>query len=136
MISEEDSRTLFANIGSIRIFNRNLMENLQQRMKEWDDTKTIIGDIFVQLGPFLKTYKTYCDNYDKAIAVYERIRAKKSLASFFKGAEAACGGFTLPFFLIMPVQRIPRYMLLLRVSSYLHIYDIRSFTHCTLGTCE
>jgi hypothetical protein len=113
-LSEEDSRLLFSNIAIIKQFNENLLKQLQERMKSWNDETTLIGDILVQMSPYLKTYRIYCDNYDKAIQTLERLKQKKNIAAFCKQAEAACGGFTLPFFLIMPVQRIPRYMLLLK----------------------
>jgi hypothetical protein len=48
-LSEDDSRLLFSNIAIIKQFNENLLKQLQERMKNWNDETTLIGDIFVQL---------------------------------------------------------------------------------------
>jgi hypothetical protein len=48
-LSDEDSRLLFSNIAIIKQFNENLLKQLQERMKNWNDETTLIGDIFVQL---------------------------------------------------------------------------------------
>jgi hypothetical protein len=60
-------------------------------------------------------YKLYCQNYEPALAIVQQLSSKKKdVSKFLKQAEKDCGGFSLPYYLIMPVQRIPRYSLLLR----------------------
>jgi hypothetical protein len=51
-LSEEDSRSLFSNIAIIKQFNESLLKDLHERMKDWNDETTQIGDILVKLVYF------------------------------------------------------------------------------------
>jgi len=65
--------------------------------------------------PFLKIYTAYINNYDLATRVlYETLQVKK-FASFLVECQNNVGTkLDLSSYLIMPVQRLPRYELLLR----------------------
>jgi len=43
-------------------------------MSTWSDT-TIIGDVFLRVAPFLKSYTQYCNNYPNAMALYNEKKA-------------------------------------------------------------
>jgi hypothetical protein len=114
-ITDEDYQVIFHNIDSIRLFNYGLVTELEKRMKAWNDNQKI-ADTFLKQGASLFTiYKPYCENYDRAIERLQQVTAKKSssIHKFLKQAEQQCGGFSLTFYLIMPVQRLPRYSMLL-----------------------
>ncbi|XP_075041028.1 FYVE, RhoGEF and PH domain-containing protein 1 isoform X1 [Mixophyes fleayi] len=108
---------IFSNICSIYCFHQQfLLPELEKRMQEWDSNPRI-GDILQKLAPFLKMYGEYVKNFDRAM---ELVNTWTERSSQFKGIvqevqrEEACGNLTLQHHMLEPVQRIPRYELLLK----------------------
>ncbi|KAJ3018529.1 UNVERIFIED_CONTAM: hypothetical protein HDU68_011119, partial [Siphonaria sp. JEL0065] len=76
----------------------------------------IVGDILLQLVPFLKLYTTYCTNFSLALETVSELLSKNSAFSkVLKDAsnKPECGQNRFDAFLILPIQRIPRYTMLL-----------------------
>jgi len=72
---------------------------------------------FLRMIDFLKVYTTYVNNYDTALAVLgAATKASPRLELFLKKVShlPECNKLNLESFLIMPIQRLPRYSLLLR----------------------
>ncbi|XP_067449527.1 FYVE, RhoGEF and PH domain-containing protein 1 isoform X1 [Thunnus thynnus] len=112
---------IFSNIYSIYCFHQQfLLPALQKRMEEWDSNPRI-GDILQKLAPFLKMYGEYVKNFDRAMELLniwmERSAQFKSIIQEIQ-REERCGNLTLQHHMLEPVQRIPRYELLLK--DYLH----------------
>jgi len=66
---------------------------------------------------YLNIYTAYITNYNKALnTLDEQIRKNKQFAEFLQSQEEnpECDRLLLPAFLIQPIQRIPRYSLLLK----------------------
>ncbi|XP_045062730.1 FYVE, RhoGEF and PH domain-containing protein 1 [Coregonus clupeaformis] len=112
---------IFSNICSIYCFHQQfLLPALEKRMEEWD-LNPRIGDILQKLAPFLKMYGEYVKNFDRAM---ELVNTWMERSSQFKAIvhhiqrEDRCGNLTLQHHMLEPVQRIPRYELLLK--DYLH----------------
>ncbi|KAJ6239824.1 hypothetical protein M0813_24744 [Anaeramoeba flamelloides] len=75
-----------------------------------------IGKSFQQFKYLPKLYQDYCEGYEKAMVLLTKIRKKRSqLATFLhdqkRSSEAQ--NLDLTSYLILPVQRLPRYNLLL-----------------------
>ncbi|RVE71120.1 hypothetical protein OJAV_G00071720 [Oryzias javanicus] len=112
---------IFSNICSIYCFHQQfLLPALQKRMEEWDCNPRI-GDILQKLAPFLKMYGEYVKNFDRAMELVniwmERSTQFKAIIQEIQ-REERCGNLTLQHHMLEPVQRIPRYELLLK--DYLH----------------
>ncbi|KAG7521356.1 FYVE, and PH domain-containing 1 isoform X1 [Solea senegalensis] len=112
---------IFSNICSIYCFHQQfLLPALQKRMEEWDSNPRI-GDILQKLAPFLKMYGEYVKNFDRAMELVntwtERSTQFKSIVHEIQ-REERCANLTLQHHMLEPVQRIPRYELLLK--DYLH----------------
>ncbi|KAJ8393485.1 hypothetical protein AAFF_G00059580 [Aldrovandia affinis] len=112
---------IFSNICSIYCFHQQfLLPALEKRMEEWEQNPRI-GDILQKLAPFLKMYGEYVKNFDRAM---ELVNTWMERSSQFKAIihdiqkEEMCGNLTLQHHMLEPVQRIPRYELLLK--DYLH----------------
>ena len=77
-----------------------------------------IGALFKTFAPFLKMYTTYVNNHQRAIErLTDIIQSKRKKFLQFTVAASSdprCRGNTLQSFLIKPVQRVPRYKLLLQ----------------------
>ncbi|CAM9165577.1 unnamed protein product [Chrysoparadoxa australica] len=73
-------------------------------------------DVIVKAAPFFVMYSAYIKNHQQATALLSVLTSQKPLFRAFTfacEAQKACHGLRLRDFLIMPVQRIPRYKLLL-----------------------
>ncbi|MEE6477672.1 hypothetical protein FKM82_011589 [Ascaphus truei] len=108
---------IFSNISSINSFHGEfLLPDLEKRMSEWSVSPRI-GDILQKLAPFLKMYGEYVKNFDNAM---ETVKIWMDRSTQFKNVieeiqkEEKCGSLTLQHHMLEPVQRIPRYEMLLR----------------------
>ncbi|XP_054983495.1 LOW QUALITY PROTEIN: FYVE, RhoGEF and PH domain-containing protein 3 [Sorex araneus] len=117
-ISPEVTTGIFSNISSIyRFHGQFLLPELQLRiLQEWD-TKPRLGDILQKLAPFLKMYGEYVKNFDRAV---ELVSTWTQRSPLFKDVvqgiqkQEVCGSLTLQHHMLEPVQRVPRYELLLK----------------------
>ncbi|XP_029417734.1 FYVE, RhoGEF and PH domain-containing protein 4 isoform X3 [Nannospalax galili] len=108
---------IFSNISSINAFHSKfLLPELEKRMQEWETTPRI-GDILQKLAPFLKMYGEYVKGFDNAVELVknmtERIPQFKSVIEEIQ-KQKFCGNLTLQHHMLEPVQRIPRYEMLLK----------------------
>ncbi|XP_056373498.1 FYVE, RhoGEF and PH domain-containing protein 4 isoform X2 [Hyla sarda] len=108
---------IFSNIVSIYNFHSSfLLPDLENRMNEWSVSPRI-GDILQKLAPFLKMYAEYVKNFDNAM---ETVKTWMDRSAQFKHVvqeiqrEGKCGSLTLQHHMLEPVQRIPRYEMLLK----------------------
>ncbi|XP_053360253.1 faciogenital dysplasia [Clarias gariepinus] len=109
---------IFSNISSIyRFHHQFLLPELQTRInQEWNTTPRI-GDILQKLAPFMKMYGEYVKNFDPAMDLVntwiQRSTHFKSVVQNIQKQDV-CGNLTLQHHMLEPVQRIPRYELLLK----------------------
>ncbi|KAG2469338.1 FGD4 protein, partial [Polypterus senegalus] len=105
-------KNIFSNISSITAFHSQfLLPDLEKRMAIW------IGDILQKLAPFLKMYGEYVKNFDHAMDLLkvwnERSPQFKAIIQDIQKQDI-CGSLTLQHHMLEPVQRIPRYEMLLK----------------------
>ncbi|EPY86653.1 FYVE, RhoGEF and PH domain-containing protein 3, partial [Camelus ferus] len=81
------------------------------------DTNPRLGDILQKLAPFLKMYGEYVKNFDRAMELVstwtQRSPLFKDIVQGIQKQEM-CGNLTLQHHMLEPVQRVPRYELLLK----------------------
>ncbi|CAL8260228.1 unnamed protein product [Gadus morhua 'NCC'] len=112
---------IFSNICSIYCFHQQfLLPALQKRMEEWH-VNPCLGDILQKLAPFLKMYGEYVKNFETAMELLtswtQRSVPFRTIIQDIQ-REERCGSLSLQHHMLEPVQRIPRYELLLK--DYLH----------------
>jgi len=110
----ESISLVFSNIRSILILHVKLLEILEDRCKKWITFP--IGDIFLNLmGEFKELYTIYVNGWNYSSEMLERCLEIKDFETFLWEAHKnkKCNLLELSDFLIMPVQRLPRYALLL-----------------------
>jgi hypothetical protein len=115
ILTDEENKLLFSNIATILQFNQNFCDNLDQRLKRWDNDAGL-GDIFLQFTPYLKMYTQYVSNHEAATTFDRELSQQprfNKIAHHIFGNPRMAGSSSLSNFLIMPIQRIPRYSLLL-----------------------
>ncbi|EFA83530.1 pleckstrin domain-containing protein [Heterostelium album PN500] len=116
----EQVHSIFSEIVTIYNYNSHFLNSLQDRIsKSTSSSTTVLGDIFISITDFLKTYTVYINNYSKSMETLERAKKNQSLVNLLDifSQNPACDCLGLESMLIMPVQRIPRYILLLTELS-------------------
>ncbi|CAH3158676.1 unnamed protein product, partial [Porites evermanni] len=135
VIPLEALNDIFSNIQAIHQLHRDfLLPKLEGRMKEWS-TNNQIGDILKGLAPFLKAnqwnflkcstalfvflqmYTLYVGNFDKATETLSTWTKKSpAMAAVIEEIQKSkeCENLTLQHHMLEPVQRVPRYQLLLK----------------------
>jgi len=121
ILKTQYTSVIFAYLDVILGHNTRLLLGLEKRittcMTEAMFQRACIGDLFDAMkGQFASTYTKYVINHPEAIATLnERTRKNKGFASFLKKCKTRpdLKNQTLESYLIMPVQRLPRYILLL-----------------------
>ena len=110
-VSADDVKVVFSNFEVIRAFNHQLLALLLARYAKWPSVQ-LIGDIFLRLADFFKLYTIFVNNYDACIQRIIRLRQSSKFDTFL-ATTAVRVGKDLMSLLIQPVQRLPRYLLLL-----------------------
>lgn len=110
-------KNIFSNISSIFSFHSQfLLPDLENCISLWDDSPGL-GGVLLQHAPFMRMYADYVRNFDKSLELVrtwtERSSAFKNIIQDIQSLEE-CGSLTLQHHMLEPVQRLPRYELLLR----------------------
>lgn len=108
---------IFSNIKSIYQFHHDFMwPQLEKRMKNWN-SEPRIGDLMKKNAPFLKLYSEYVKNFDNAMSLMNECTEKcPRFAAIVKEIQQGpdCANLTLQHHMLEPIQRVPRYELLLK----------------------
>jgi len=84
-----------------------------QELADENALLTYIGVTLLHYAPFFRSYQPYMEGYDVAVARMGELReTNRAFAEWLELAQK-CENLSLESFLIMPVQRLPRYLLLL-----------------------
>ncbi|KAL7828282.1 hypothetical protein AOLI_G00314340 [Acnodon oligacanthus] len=108
---------IFCNVACIYAFHSQfLLPDLEARMRQWD-SRPRIGDILEQHAPFLRMYAEYVKNFDNAMDLLKQWTERSAQFSAIiqeVQTQDICGSLTLQHHMLEPVQRVPRYELLLK----------------------
>ena len=107
---------LLATVDPLLSLCRMLISDLEPLIKGWSSDSEL-GDVFVKVGPFFKLYTEFVEAHSNCVAVLcSALQQSAPLRSFLDecAKDPRCRGQNLQSLLILPIQRVPRYMLLLR----------------------
>eukprot|EP01126_Amoeba_proteus_P043683 TRINITY_DN4808_c0_g3_i2.p1 TRINITY_DN4808_c0_g3~~TRINITY_DN4808_c0_g3_i2.p1 ORF type:complete len:945 (+),score=204.11 TRINITY_DN4808_c0_g3_i2:92-2926(+) len=96
---------VFSDVHHILKINTTLLKDLQEVYANWTSTSEI-GGILCAVTPFLRLYTVYSSNYDKAIQSLNELFKEEWIGKFITDR------FTFESLLILPIQRLPRYRML------------------------
>lgn len=117
MFPPETVQHMFSNIKSIYKFHNDfLLPQLEERMQSWD-TNPRIGDIMKNFAPFLKMYTEYVKNFDYAMNLINTLQNKVArFAAIINEIQKLeeCAKLSLAHHMLSPIQRLPRYELLIK----------------------
>eukprot|EP01103_Thecamoeba_quadrilineata_P009897 TRINITY_DN2019_c0_g1_i1.p1 TRINITY_DN2019_c0_g1~~TRINITY_DN2019_c0_g1_i1.p1 ORF type:complete len:948 (-),score=186.68 TRINITY_DN2019_c0_g1_i1:30-2873(-) len=116
-LSAEDINHIFLNSVQIRDLNGRLLLELEDRVSRIG--QTLVGQLFCDYAPYFKSYTDYCRGYEAAIQCLRQRRMVNQVAfdAYILDTQRRIGndgGLPLASLHITPVQRIPRYVLLLK----------------------
>jgi len=116
MITQQQFKDLFLNLSEIVDFNTKVLAAFKERMKNYDNRKTCIGDIFLQFPDMSRLYSEFVSTFDKSALVLNQLLENSDFAKWQEDVamQPQMHRMRIGTLLIMPVQRVPRYMLLLR----------------------
>ncbi|EGC39499.1 hypothetical protein DICPUDRAFT_96538 [Dictyostelium purpureum] len=116
LINKEQQKMIFSNIEIIYNFGKTLLEDIRDRCGAKWTAYQKLSDLFLKISAFLKVYSSYVQNYDISIEVLKELRKSEKFKDALEeiGDFPEINNFELDSFLILPVQRIPRYYLLLQ----------------------
>eukprot|EP01102_Stenamoeba_stenopodia_P002030 TRINITY_DN11817_c0_g1_i1.p1 TRINITY_DN11817_c0_g1~~TRINITY_DN11817_c0_g1_i1.p1 ORF type:complete len:974 (-),score=215.38 TRINITY_DN11817_c0_g1_i1:308-3229(-) len=106
---------MLANVQVIINYSQLLLSKLKPRVDNWNP-RQCLGDIFLQITNFLKVYTQYVKAYNQSLGELRKLKQEAKFMQFLKtaGKHPGVDKMEINSFLIMPVQRIPRYEMLLK----------------------
>ncbi|NXY48503.1 FGD3 protein, partial [Ceuthmochares aereus] len=117
-ISSDVITGIFSNISSIYCFHGQfLLPELKTRITQEWNVNPRLGDILQKLAPFLKMKNFLVERFVKCWQRLPRAAVESPSLEGFKNhvyKQEVCGNLTLQHHMLEPVQRIPRYELLLK----------------------
>lgn len=113
LINPSDVAAIMCNWDDLLIYNTELLRQLRSRCANFRAAQNV-GDIFLGMRHFSTIYSTFLTGYDNSLGVVMwHVKNNPPMAKIIKQSERQLGN-TIESYLILPVQRIPRYVLLLR----------------------
>ncbi|XP_014239242.1 uncharacterized protein LOC106660809 [Cimex lectularius] len=113
MFSDDQLKTIFANLEELLTFQENFLSDLEMRVN-WDAPyKSCIADVFLNHCEGFKTYSDYCNAHPLAIATLQDLYKHNGYEQFFEACRLMRGLMEIPLdgYLLTPVQRICKYPL-------------------------
>ncbi|ELR11651.1 RhoGEF domain containing protein [Acanthamoeba castellanii str. Neff] len=112
LVAEEQLGHMFGNIERLWAISSELLAALEDRLHWWGPHQQL-GDVFLRL-----VYDEYYHNYDRAVETVDTLERQDAGFKQFLLDQVQVGGFgcealTLGSRLILPIQRLPRYLMLL-----------------------
>lgn len=120
LLTKEEFDALFGGIHEFIPIHKKLYEDLETRFTAAGGNlpDVIISDIFMAIAPDFLRYSSFINSFDKRLKLLQDLqnRRDKKFATFLTETMKSdhMKNMDLPAFLIQPVQRLPRYELLLR----------------------
>ena len=109
LLNHASYTTLFENIETLYNVNAELLKELKQDPEN-------VAPAFCKLAPFFKLYSVYAYNYKRALILLQQIQENDPKTSEFIANQETRPEVSnkLSSLLIAPIQRVPRYKLLLK----------------------
>jgi len=115
ILTDAELRVIFPSWEVIKNYNTLFLSQLKERIDTWEDTQCV-GDLFIEICLWLKSYSSYINSFDAAAQALAEANKQSAFKAFLNTprSKKALKRQDLTSFLITPVQRLPRYVLLLK----------------------
>lgn len=114
IITQDEVTAVFSNIREIHQLHSRLSTELKEAQGGSENGP--FAHVLAKHIPSFKIYTEYVNNFNNSLATLSQSQRKKAFQQFLSEANRHpdCRGRDLPTFLINPIQRLPRYILLLQ----------------------
>ncbi|KAJ5074647.1 faciogenital dysplasia protein [Anaeramoeba ignava] len=113
IISEKERKLIFDGLDVIFAYQKEFHKELEPVIKEWN-IKTCIGELIIRKISYFRSYISYINNYENSIQCVANLRKKnRRFREFLNESQTQNQNLSIESLLIMPIQRLPRYVLLL-----------------------
>lgn len=112
ILSALEIKTIFSETETILLYATVLEGKLRQQLEHWHVDQTL-AHVFTEIQPYFKVYNRYMIQYNASLTAFKHALQSSSFQQFLEACAEDFVHTDLPSILIMPVQRIPRYILLL-----------------------
>jgi len=115
-IPAQDVMLIFGNLIQLHLVNAQFLEAIEKKLQNWN-MNTKIGHLFSEhTDQMMMVYVPYILNYSEALECVEKNKKKAPFKELLdlNFMDPRGKGLDLSSFLIQPVQRLPRYELLLK----------------------
>jgi len=109
-ITPEQHNTLFSQIKIILNFNTNFLTNLSNAIKK----NKSIGQEMLNFCPYFKIYREYVNNYEQASILLRKLKDRQEFTEFDEEGRRRCNNLSISDLIVTPIQRVPRYPMLLK----------------------
>jgi len=113
VLSKEEITTIFSISDGICCLHSIMLQAFQDKLATWTEKQTL-GDVFVKNANALGLYTQYINGYNDSIETISKVSQYPSFMNFVSNNRLGTPTTVLPALLIQPIQRIPRYVLLLQ----------------------
>lgn len=114
VVSEANLRTVFGDVEVIRNFGEAILEQFENTVGTWDSAQSLLGPTFLEFAAYLKVYTGYINGFNDALdCVGQLEQTSQQFADFLEEQREVTDQLSLADFLIQPIQRVPRYRMLL-----------------------
>ncbi|KAJ2776953.1 hypothetical protein GGI15_004671 [Coemansia interrupta] len=114
ILSESELREIFSNIEVILAFhNDHFLPSVTYAISQPD---AAIGNVFLHHGAHFKLYSMYTNNHETSVKTLSTAMSRRAMSNFIQSARGdvtQLGQVGLDGHLLTPVQRLPRYRMLL-----------------------
>ncbi|XP_045111881.1 FYVE, RhoGEF and PH domain-containing protein 4-like isoform X1 [Portunus trituberculatus] len=141
ILSRKDISTLFPE-EVYQLYDKHsiLQHQLRERLGSWK-WQPLVGDVVARFtdprqSDVLRLYTTYVNDFPEVLKTFRKMcHTSQPFTRFIKGCleQPACGGLDLGAFLLTPVQRIPKYILL--IKQLLRYTESTHLDYLHLHTC-
>jgi Myosin head (motor domain)/RhoGEF domain/FYVE zinc finger/Myosin N-terminal SH3-like domain len=117
ILKSKYTSVLFSNVEQLQAIHDKFLDDLHERMKDWN-TETCIADLFLEFAHYFKMYTVYVNSHPKGEQLLAKLLKDSRHRRFQEFVEQCKNdprsrGLDIGSLLIGPIQRIPRYRLLL-----------------------
>jgi hypothetical protein len=134
IINNKEVQIMFPYVPAIRECNRIFLNDLEcefQKVAADDaaasDVQLMVGPIFTRFAPVLKIYTEFMNNYQASADLIDKLCDTRSSFKQWKDSVELALMIPMGQYMITPVQRIPRYKLLL--TELLKFTEVSTIHH-------
>jgi len=115
-LSRKDHHTIFpSDLRTIRGLHIQLNADLIKATENWSNETSKVGCIFIRYGDLFKMYQDYFHKHEQAVQHLIKLERKNAkFTKWSKDTASKVNGLTIQALLILPIQRLPRYEMLLK----------------------